>query len=63
MGRYPAILAAYFFCLKDIHSGEMLCQFGYYEGLSSNQSDAHVGWLLPSLISVRDPVVSGDYNS
>ena len=42
------ILAALLLPRDDIHSGEMLCQIGYYEGLSTNQQASHMGWLLPS---------------
>lgn len=42
------ILAALLLPKDEIHSGEMLCQIGYYDGISSNQKASHMGWLLPS---------------
>ena len=53
------ILASILLPKEDIHSGEMLCQIGYYEGISSNQKASHTGWLLPSPNPiVNDSVIS-----
>lgn len=41
------MLAALLLPREDIHSGEMLCQIGYYDGISSGGRQ-HLGWLLPS---------------
>jgi len=52
-----AILAALLLPKEDIHSGEMLCQVGLYDGVSSHKQ--HMGWLLPSPNPiVYDPHVS-----
>ena len=41
-------LAALLLPTSELHSGEMLCQIGDYDGFSTNGLASHVGWLLPS---------------
>ena len=41
-------LAALLLPTSELHSGDMLCQIGYYDGVSSNGQASHLGWLLPS---------------
>lgn len=52
-------LAALLLPTSELHSGEMLCQIGYYDGFSSSGRASHLGWLLPSPNPiVYDAVVS-----
>lgn len=56
-------LAALLLPTTELHPGDMLCQIGYYDGLSSNGRASHLGWLLPSPNPiVYDTVVASHLN-